>query len=145
MLASDLVVAAPEARFGLPEPQRGIVAGIVAPLLAFRIGAGPAARLLLHSTLIEASEAHRVGLYHEIVPAAQSWVRARQIADEIARGAPAAVQLTKQLINDTIGERLVTQLAAGAAISAAARTTTEAEEGLRAFVEKREPNWNYEL
>src|SRR5439155_236944 len=47
MLASDIVIAAPEAKFGLPEPRRGIVAGIVSPLLTFRIGASHAANLLL--------------------------------------------------------------------------------------------------
>src|SRR5690348_7000719 len=56
VLASDIVVACPTAQFGLPEPRRGIVAGIVAPLLAFRIGGGIAARLLLTSALVAAEE-----------------------------------------------------------------------------------------
>ncbi len=42
VLASDIVLAAPEATFGLPEPKRGIVAGLVAPILEFRIGGGRA-------------------------------------------------------------------------------------------------------
>ena len=47
VLACDIVLAAPEATFGLPEPKRGLVAGIIAPLLAFRIGGGQAAYALL--------------------------------------------------------------------------------------------------
>ncbi len=49
--------------------------------------------------------------------------------------------MTKRLLNETIGEELFSQLAAGAAISAASRTTEAAAEGLAAFTEKREPKW----
>ena len=141
VLACDLVVGSPEAKFGLPEPRRGIVAGIVGPLLAFRVGAGQAARLLLNPTPIEAAEAHRIGLYHELALLQQIWVRAVALAGECAHGAPSALQLTKRMLNETIGERLMTQLAAGAALSAAARTTEAAREGLDAFLERRDPQW----
>ena len=56
-------------------------------------------------------------------------------------GAPEALQLTKRLITETLAEHLPTQLAAGAATSATARTTEAAAEGLAAFLEKREPKW----
>ena len=49
--------------------------------------------------------------------------------------------MTKRLLNETIGEQLFSQLAAGAAISATSRTTEAAAEGLAAFNEKREPEW----
>jgi methylglutaconyl-CoA hydratase len=141
MLASDIVLAVPEARFGLPEPRRGIVAGIVAPLLAFRVGAGQGARLLLNPSLIDADEAHRIGLYHELTPSNNIWLRAVEVAGECAKGAPEALQLTKRILNETIGEHLETLLSAGAAASATARTTEAAQEGLTAFLEKREPRW----
>src|SRR5256714_15280532 len=67
VLASDIVIAADSAKFALPEPKRGIVAGMVAPLLVFRLGASHAANLLLTARTIEAAEAHRIGLVHEIV------------------------------------------------------------------------------
>jgi len=60
---------------------------------------------------------------------------------EVARSAPEAVQITKRLLNETVGESLVAQLAAGAAVSATSRTTEAAAEGLAAFLEKREPQW----
>src|SRR5262245_46291728 len=62
MLASDVVVSATESKFGLPEPRRGIVAGMVAPLVVFRVGASQAANLLLTARTIDAAEAHRIGL-----------------------------------------------------------------------------------
>jgi methylglutaconyl-CoA hydratase len=141
VLACDLAVAANEASFGLPEPRRGLVAGIVSPLLAFRVGASHAARLLLTAGTIKPDEAQRIGLVHEITSADLNWVRAHELAQEIARSAPEAIQLTKKLLNETIGEHLGTQLSAGAAASATARTTEAAAEGLAAFLEKREPRW----
>jgi enoyl-CoA hydratase/carnithine racemase len=141
MLASDIVVAAHDAKFGLPEPRRGIVAGMVAPLLVFRVGASQAANLLLRARMIEAQEAHRLGLYHELSTGDLAWARAQEIAGEIAASAPEAIQLTKRLLNETIGEHLSTLLSAGAADSATARTTEAAREGLAAFFEKRDPKW----
>ncbi len=75
VLACDVVVGTPGATFGLPEPRRGLVAGMVSPLLAFRVGAGWAANLLLTSRLIEAAEAHRIGLYHELIPEGLSFLQ----------------------------------------------------------------------
>lgn len=141
LLASDLVVATSTAKFGLPEPKRGIVAGIVSPLLAFRIGGGAATRLLLRADLIEASEARTLGIYHQIVSDELIWATAHSIAQEIAESAPEAIQLTKRMIYENIGEQLGTTLTAGAAISATARTTEAAAEGLAAFLEKRPPTW----
>jgi methylglutaconyl-CoA hydratase len=141
VLASDLVIAANEARFGLPEPRRGIVAGMVSPLLVFRVGASHAANLLLTARTIDAAEAHRIGLVHETVAADMTWVRAHDLAQEIAKSAPEAILLTKRLLNETIGEHLGTLLSAGTAASATARTTEAAAEGRTAFLEKREPKW----
>jgi len=141
VLASDIVIGTREAKFGFPEPRRGIVAGMVSPLLVFRIGASHAANLLLTARTIEAAEAQRIGLYHEIVAGDLVWVRGNEIAGEIAKSAPEALLLTKKLLNETIGEHLSTQLSAGAAASATSRTTDAAREGLAAFLEKREPKW----
>ena len=141
VLASDLVVAAGEAKFGLPEPRRGIVAGMVSPLLVFRVGASHAANLLLTARTIDAAEAHRIGLVHEIAAADALLAGAHALAEEIAKSAPEALLLTKRLLNETIGEHLGTLLSAGAAASATARTTEAAAEGLAAFLEKREPKW----
>lgn len=141
MLACDIVVAAQSATFGLPEPLRGLVAGVVSPLLAFRSGGGAAGYLLLTSAVIDAPRAQQLGLFHEVVAADHLWPRAVELARQCAKGAPESLQLTKRMLNETIGERLMTELSAGAAISATARTTEAASEGLAAFLEKRSPKW----
>ena len=116
VLACDIVVAADEATFGLPEPRRGIVAGLVVPLLVFRVGGGQAADLLLTGQLIDAAGAHRIGLFHELVDADHSLGRAANgTGRRMCQRAPKSLQLTKRLLNETIGEHLSTQLAAGAA------------------------------
>lgn len=140
-LASDIVVAADSAKFGLPEPRRGIVAGLVAPLLHFRVGGSRAAYLLLTAETVGAEEAARMGIFHEVVASDQVWVRANQIAANCAASAPEALAMTKRMLNETIGDELMTLLAAGAAVSSTARTTEAAAEGLTAFLEKREPVW----
>lgn len=141
VLACDIVLASPEAKFGLPEPKRGIVAGLVAPLLSFRLGGGRAAYLLMSAQTVSAEFAHQMGVFHELHPGEQLWPRAHELAGEIAQCAPEAMLLTKRMLNETIGEGLETQLAAGAAVSATARTTDAAAEGLAAFLEKREPKF----
>jgi methylglutaconyl-CoA hydratase len=141
VLACDLIVAAQAATFGLPEPRRGLVAGMVSPLLVFRAGGSTAARLLLTAEPIDATEARRLGIFHEVVDTEKVWARAMELAALCAASAPEAMQLTKKMLNETIGEHLVTQLSAGAAASATARTTEAAAEGLAAFLDKRPPEW----
>lgn len=141
ILASDVVLSADTATFGLPEPLRGIVAGMVAPLLAFRIGGGYAANLLLTARIVSAAEAHRIGIFHDVMHADHLWPRAMEMAAQCAKGAPEALQLTRKMLNETIGEHLITLLNAGAAVSATARTTEAAHEGMQSFAEKRQPKW----
>lgn len=141
VLACDIALAAEDATFGFPEPRRGIVAGLVSPLLAFRVGGGPAGYLLLSAATIGSREAERIGLFHEVIAPDHLWPRAVEVAKGCAQCAPEALQLSKQMLNETIGEHLSTLLSAGAAVSATSRTTEAAAEGLQAFLEKRPPNW----
>jgi len=139
--ASDIVVAANSASFGLPDPRHGIIAGIEAPLVCYRIGAGHATQLLLTSKTIAAPAAQQLGIFHELVETDQVWAKAMEVAQECAAGAPEAIQLTKRLLYETIGEQLETQLSSGAIMRATSCTTYSAEEGIAAFIEKRPPNW----
>ena len=140
--ACDVVVASKQATFGLTDPRRGLVAGIVTPLLCYRIGVGQASRLALTSVTIDAAEAQQLGIFHELVDPDKVWARAIQVADECAAGAPEAIQLTKRLIFETVGEQLATQLSAGAAMSATVRTTENSHEGMTAYLEGRLPKWS---
>jgi methylglutaconyl-CoA hydratase len=144
VLACDVVVASERATFGLPEPKRGLVAAVVAPFLLLRIGAGRAGYLLLTAGTIDAAAAGRLGIAHEVVPAAGLASRTEQLVAEIAEAAPEALRATKRFLQAIAADQLAGQAEAGAAESAAARATPEAREGLQAFLEKRKPRWDVE-
>lgn len=114
---------------------------MVAPLLAFRIGAGWAAPMLLSTSPWDAERCQKRGLFHQVEAHEQLWAAAHATAQQCAECAPESLQLTKQLLNETIGDGLSTTLTAGAAASATSRTTEAASEGITAFLEKRPPQW----
>jgi len=138
--ACDIVVASEDASIGLPDPRYGLVAGVVAPLICHRIGAGHATRLLLTSATLDAIEAQRLGLFHELVKTDLVWARAAEVAQQCAAGTPEAIQLTKRLLHEAVGEHLTTQLAAGAVMRATSCTTESAQKGIAAFLEERRRN-----
>lgn len=140
-LASDIIVCSQTAFFSAPAIQYGLVAGSTAALLDFRFGSRVAADLLLTCRRLGAAEAFDMRLVHEPVSSSQIWVRANEIASQCAKAPREAQQATKRILNEGIGENLLTQLTAGAAQSAAACTTEVASEGIRAFLEKREAEW----
>lgn len=142
MLASDIVVAGEESKLLLPEALRGLNAGITTPLLSFRVGTGMASSILYSGSPVSAEEALNLGLFHEAVEDDLVWARSFELARQCASGARESHQMTKLLINETIGENLFTQLSIGAANMAAARTTPAAIEGINAFLEKRDPEWD---
>jgi len=142
MLAGDIVVASENAHILMPEALRGLSSGFTAPLLSFRIGVGQATKILLSGLPHSADECSALGIFHEVTGDNFVWARCQELASQIALGARESHQMTKQILNSTIGENLLTQLHIGAANTAAARTTPAACEGIDAFLEKREPDWN---
>ena len=136
------MVASHDAVFSAQAVRQGLVGGITAALLSFRIHNSLAARMSLTGNPISADEAYRVGLLaQEAVPSDQIWVTATSIAKEASVGSPQAIQATKRILNENIGELLLTQLSAAAADSATACTTESAGEGIDAFSQKKPPKW----
>jgi len=142
MLASDIVVAGESSKLLMPEALRGLNAGMTTPLLTFRAGVAAASKILFDGQPVLAAEAARLGLVHETVSDDLIWARSHELATQCAAGARESHQMTRQMLNETIGESLFTQLSIGAANMAAARTTPAALEGINAFLEKRDPDWN---
>ncbi len=141
-LAADMIVGSTRASFAADAARRGLVGGGTAALLAFRLGAAVAARMLLAGDRLDAAEAYRVGLLTgEPVSSDQIWVRACDVGRRCAVAPAEAIQATKRVLNESIGEQLFMHLAGGAAGSATACTTEAAIEGLDAFQEHREPQW----
>ncbi len=141
VLACDLVVASQNASFMLPEPMRGITAAMVTPLLLHRVGGGPATGLLLSGEKWTAERAFTLGLCHDVVPADRLSGRVQQLIHNILSGSREALAITKEHVSRMTGGLISQQLTDSMAISAIARETADAREGLQAFLEKRNPNW----
>lgn len=140
-LASDIVIADHDAKLMMPETRLGLFSGLTAALLPHRIGAGHAARIMMTAASVDATEGLNLGIFHQLIENELMWARCHEIAVQIASGAKQSQVLIKQMLNETVGEELFTQLSIGAANTATARTTDAAVEGITAFLEKREPKW----
>ena len=141
VLASDIVVASEQASISTPEPKLGLCSGLAAALLGFRIGAGQASYILTTGQKFDAKRCHELGLFHELVQDHLVWARCQELSKSIASGARHSFHLIKQMLNETMGESLFTHLAVGSAHTASARMSEEATEGIKAFLENREPDW----
>lgn len=144
-LACDMTVAAHAAFFCLPEPARGITAAIVAPLLVHRVGYGSARHLLLSLEKCPADRALRTGLATDVVPNHELTTRVDEIVASILGGSPKALAISKRHLAEFAGQDICDQLRRSVAVSAAARSTSDAREGLDAFLMKRRPQWVEDL
>jgi len=140
-LACDMIVASNNAQFTSTAIQRGMVAGVLAPLLTFRVGGAIAARLVMTGQVLTATEAARIGFVTRIASSDQIWVAANELAQTCAVWPASPMAATKRLLNESIGEAIFTHLAVGAATAATSCSTEVAAEGLAAFVEKRSASW----
>ncbi len=137
--AADIALAAPDARFCAPEVRRGLVPAQILPWLARRMGRSEAARMSLQGHVLDAAEAARIGLVHQLVPDLDAAL-ATVIAD-ILQGAPRALAETKALIA-ALGATVPAGYAeAGADAFARQAAGAEAAEGIASFKERRKPSW----
>jgi methylglutaconyl-CoA hydratase len=141
--ACDLVVAAEEAEFCLPEVKIGLVPAMISPYIVRGMGEQQARRYVLTGERLSAREAHRIGFAHECVPAAELDARVEKFAAQLAQAGPQALARSKKLL-EKVGKAAITpKLAAEtAAVLAETRAGEEAREGIRSFLEKRKPRWN---
>jgi methylglutaconyl-CoA hydratase len=142
VLACDLVIAAGTATFWLPEARRGITAAMITPLLFHRCGLSASSDLLLSGRQVDAATALRYDLIHHVVPADQLGATERDWIANILAGSPGAVRDAKRLLHTAAWPQIARQLDAAVTISALARQTLEAREGLNSFVQKRKPAWD---
>ena len=141
-ISCDLVVAATDATFGLPEVRLGLVpAGGGTQLLARRVGRSVAKDLVLTGRRVGAAEARRLGLVDRVVPAAEVRAAATALAAEIAGNAPTAVRMAKWALE--VGADLPLEAAMEVEDQAWRRAVSsdDRREGIAAWVEKRDPDW----
>ena len=137
----DLVVATQDAKIGFPETQRGLVPAQVAALLKRQCPMHSVRELLLVGALVHADRAAALGLVNQVVSFADLPAAVHHLAHEILKGGPQALKSTKRLLDALDPRSLEHDLDLCMQFSREAISSLEAEEGLRAFQEKREPRW----
>ena len=140
--ACDIVIATERARFGQPEIKLGVFPPVAALLLPRIIGERRARELVLTGELFDASEALRLGLVNYLVPSAQLALKAEEILSRLRELSTPALQLTRRALDigrgfsfremlDRVENLYLNEL----------MKTEDANEGVRAFMEKRKPAW----
>ena len=138
----DIAIASTEARFCLSEVKLGLIPSMISPYVIRAMGETAARRYFLTAEVIEAPEAHRIGMVHELAQPDALDARLDAILGHLVQGAPIALAETKRLIRDMTGRPIDDSVTVDtAARIARVRASDEAQEGIAAFFEKRKPNW----
>jgi enoyl-CoA hydratase len=141
-MACDIRVASERARLGQPEVNIGIIpGGGGSQRLPRLVGPGKAMELVLTGEMIDAREAHRIGLVDEVVAPEDLEKRTMEIAAKIASKSPATIRLAKLAVKAASRLPLEQGLAYEASLFGIAFSTEDKEEGVKAFLEKRAPRW----
>lgn len=141
-MMSDIILASDAAKFGQPEINLGVVPGMGgSQRLARAIGAYKAAELVLTGRLIDAAEADRAGLVSRVVSADTLLDEAQQMGEVIASKSLPSVIAAKELIRTALETPLAEGLRHEAALFTSLFDTQDQKEGMSAFREKRQPNF----
>jgi 2-(1,2-epoxy-1,2-dihydrophenyl)acetyl-CoA isomerase len=141
-LACDVVVMAESAKLVPVFVRRGIAPDAAGAYLLTRlVGPHVAKRLYLFGDDVPAAEAHALGLVAELVPADKVLATAQELAGRLAAGPTRTLAATKRLVNHALDQSRESSLAEEAAAQEAVMTTEDAQEGVRAFIERRDPSF----
>jgi enoyl-CoA hydratase len=138
----DLIIAADNAKFGQPEIKLGVIPGIGGTQRLTRaIGKAKAMEMILTGRMMDAAEAERAGLVARVVSAANLMDEAMKVADSIANMSLPSVLAAKEAINRAFESGLSEGVIFERRIFHALFATEDQKEGMKAFVEKRKPQW----
>jgi methylglutaconyl-CoA hydratase len=130
----DIAIADADAIFGFSEVKLGIVAAVISPFVLAKIGSGAARRYFLTGERFGTAVAHHIGLVSEVAPVLDGAVEG--VVDELLTSGPNAAREAKRLVRPAPARGIEL-----ARLAARMRTSDEGQEGLRAFLEKREAAW----
>jgi enoyl-CoA hydratase/carnithine racemase len=140
-LACDLIVASESARFGTPEINIGLFPFMIMALIYRNVGRKKTAELMLLGEQVSAVEAERIGIVNRVVPADEFAAAVDGWAEKLARKSPVLMKLGKDAMHrqqDMAYADAIDYLRSQLTI---AFSTDDIQEGVRAFFEKREPEW----
>jgi methylglutaconyl-CoA hydratase len=137
----DIVVAEEQATFGFTEVKVGIVPAVISPFVLTKLGASAARELFVTGMRFGAARAKEIGLVHAVVPERELDASVRAYVAEILTAAPGGIATVKELLREIGGRRVQDATGITTATIAARRVSPEGQEGMKAFLEKRRPNW----
>lgn len=137
----DVAVANEDATFALSEVRLGLVPAVIAPFLLRKTGESFVRRFSLTGESFSSSVARQNHLVHDVVPSDRLDSRMAELTDAVTGLAPQATRHTKALLRNLSSRSDVEPWTVCAEANAHARLSAEAQEGLRAFREKRSPAW----
>jgi enoyl-CoA hydratase len=141
-LQCDIVIAADNAKFGQPEIKLGVIPGIGGTQRLTRaVGKAKAMDLVLTGRMMDAAEAERSGLVARVVPAASLMEEAMKVADTIANMSLPSVLAGKEAVNAAFETSLAEGVRFERRVFHSLFATDDQKEGMKAFVEKRKPEW----
>ena len=139
-LACDIRIASEKARFSAIFVKRAIVADTGSTWFLPRlVGMEQALKMLYTGRMVEGAEAFQIGLVSEVVPHDALLPRATALAREIASGPSLAIELNKRLAQESLGQSLAAQIEREEFLQQITHKSEDREEGMRSFVEKRDP------
>jgi methylglutaconyl-CoA hydratase len=139
--AGDIAVAAEETRFGFTEVRLGLIPAVISPYVLGKIGESAARELFLTGERFGAAKAQEIGLVHAVVPEADLDAVVDARVHELLQAGPQAIAAAKALLREVAGRRAEDVRQETVDRIAAVRASPEGQEGLRAFLEKRTPDW----
>ena len=138
----DVIVAADDARFSFSEVKLGILPAVISTFALRKIGPGQARRWFLTGETFDAARAREIGLVHEVVAEDRLDAAVQEVVDVLLANGPRAMREAKALIRRLAGfGDPAAAVEHCAETIARVRVSPEAQEGLRAFLEKRHPAW----
>jgi enoyl-CoA hydratase len=141
-MACDMIVASEKAKFGQPEITIGVIPGAGGTQrLTLAVGKAIAMEMVLNNRTLSAQEALGFGLVNRVVPVESFLNEAVSLAEEIAGRAPLAVQVGKEAVNAVFEGSLTDGLSKEKELFYGLFSTEDQKEGMRAFIEKRKPDW----
>jgi 2-(1,2-epoxy-1,2-dihydrophenyl)acetyl-CoA isomerase len=141
-LTCDIRIASANARFSAIWVKRGLIAdGGASLLLPLTVGMEKALELCFTGEVINAQEAERIRLVSRVVPAEELMTRAKELAQKIAANPPISVELAKRVMWEKVRNQLREQLIFESYAQGLCRTTQDQKEAVKAFMEKREPQF----
>jgi methylglutaconyl-CoA hydratase len=140
--ACDMAFAARGATFCQSETRLGLIPAAIGPYVLRAIGRRNALRYFQTGERFDGAEALRIGLVHAVLPSEQLDAYIAQVLDALSQTSLQATREAKRLVHDIAGLPLTEQLLADTAERiAAARSSDDGREGVRAFLQKRKPRW----